>query len=509
MKTDLECLPISWSAPGWGRAGLAVVLSLVVQLDAARAGDALASARTGGEAWGAEVEFAAEPGSESDPWRARTFAHTFSPVQRPLLPIETVPVKWLDGFQKQASHLGMVGAFALKQNEETDYTFGLSGFVKSVAVRTFGIVPTPDQVRGTHFVSSLPAPERKPPSGAAYSIYAGMPQDTGDGGVAVPVADRGRAAPASMEPCPSDVCFGRELVAWSEALRSCAQDVRIGIIDTSFDISHPAFKKLKAIRKEFLEDVKPSDEDWHGTAVLSLFAGDPESGTPGLVPDATFLLATAFRSDAAGNASTDTGKLLEALAWLDRLDVDIVNMSFAGPRDPAVAEAIERISLKGVVFVAAAGNMGPTAGPSYPAAYRHVIAVTAVNREGESYRSANRGSYVDVAAPGVDVLTAVPGAKQGFQTGTSFAAPFVTAIIATRISSGIIEGTEQHLLDQLPVRDLGVPGRDPVYGVGLVMAPKQCPSSVIAKAGAPKAKGEMKPRAKLTNATSSSRSKRK
>ncbi|WP_083566929.1 S8 family serine peptidase [Hyphomicrobium sp. CS1GBMeth3] len=508
MKTDtLERSPICWSAPGWGRAGLVAVLSLsssaMLQLDRARAGEVLASAAPG-KGWVAEVEFAAEPGSESDPWRARTFAHGFSDSPRPNLPVETVPVRWLDGFQKQASHLGVVGGgFGAKQTEDADYTFGLSRLVKSVAVRTFGVVPTPDHGHGAHVVSSLPAPEKKAPSNA-YSIFAGMPGNGGDFGSVILGVERAKASPASLEPCPSDICFGRELVAWSKALRSCTQDVRIGIIDTSFDISHPAFKKLKAIRKEFLDDVYPSDEDWHGTAILSLLAGDPDSGTPGLVPDATFLLATAFRSDAAGNASTDTGKLLEALDWLDKLDVDIVNMSFAGPRDPAVAKAIERMSLKGVVFVAAAGNMGPAAGASYPAAYPHVIAVTAVNRDGESYRNANRGAYVDIAAPGVDVLTALPGAKQGFQTGTSFAAPFVTAILATRISSGIIEGTEQHLLDQLPVRDLGISGRDPVYGVGLVLAPKQCPSNMVAKATVSKSASKSRAK-KLANANATSR----
>src|SRR5690606_34287671 len=120
--------------------------------------------------------------------------------------------------------------------------------------------------------------------------------------------------------------------------------------------------------------------------------------------------------------------------------------------------------------------MGPTAAPSYPAAYPHVIAVTAVNRDGENYRSANRGGYIDVSAPGVDILTALPHAQQGYRTGTSFAVPFVTAILATRGGAQqAFAQSEQELVAQLVDQDLGPPGRDPTYGVGLVRAPERCP----------------------------------
>jgi hypothetical protein len=299
-----------------------------------------------------------------------------------------------------------------------------------------------------------------------------------------PGADRRGVSPASSQPCPHNTCFGGELIKWKSTLGSCAKGVRIGIIDTSFDVGHPALEHITVEQGEFLDGKPASPYDWHGTAVLSLLAGDPRSGTPGLVPDATFLLATAFRSDAAGNASTDTVRLIAALAWLEGLDVDIVNMSFSGPRDEAVSRAIARMSEKGIVFIAAAGNGGPIAGPSYPAAYPSVIAVTAVNRNGENYRNANRGTYIDVAAPGVDILTALPDAKQGYRTGTSFAAPFVTAIVATRGAELGGATAKAQLLQQVSTRDLGPPGRDPIYGAGLALAPARCQggAGAIAKA---------------------------
>ncbi len=319
----------------------------------------------------------------------------------------------------------------------------------------------------------------------AYNIFIGSLGET-EGAAALPGLDRRKVSAASSQPCPDNTCFGSHLIKWKETLSSCTKDVRIGVIDTSFDLGHPAFKNLKSMRGEFLDGEQPSPYDWHGTAVLSVLAGNPHSGTPGLVPDATYLLATAFRSDAAGNASTDTARLLAALSWLEQLDVDIVNMSFSGPQDPAFARAIERMSKKGIIFTAAAGNMGPTASPSYPAAYPNVIAVTAVNRNGENYRSANRGTYIDISAPGVDILTALPDAKQGFRTGTSFAAPFVTAILATQVGDQSFDRSKVQTVSHLPTRDLGPPGQDPIYGAGLALAPQQCtPRGDAVASGAP------------------------
>lgn len=310
----------------------------------------------------------------------------------------------------------------------------------------------------------------------AYKIFLGQ-----EGQPAAFGAGTQNTAPASAEPCPESVCFGRKLINWNPEHTRCVKDVRVGVIDTSFDTSHPALRKISQISETFPVGSAPSSYDWHGTAVLSVLAGDPASGTPGLVPDATFLLAAAFRSDVNGNASTDTVRLLAALAWLEDHDVDIVNMSFSGPEDPSLARAIARMSKKGIVFIAAAGNMGPTASPSYPAAYPSVIAVTAVSREGFNYKNANRGSYIDFSAPGVDILAALPHARQGLRTGTSFAAPFVTAVVAASgatVAQGGARGVQAvsaaELMPRLPFEDIGPPGQDPIYGAGLVRAPQQC-----------------------------------
>ena len=223
----------------------------------------------------------------------------------------------------------------------------------------------------------------------------------------------------------------------------------------------------------FIPEGKTPAPNWHGTGVVALLAGDPSSGTPGLIPDGEFYAAGVFFTDPSGDFATDTVSILKALDWMSALNVKVVNMSFAGPRDELVQKAIARLAGKGMVFVAAAGNEGPTAAPSYPAAYKQVMAVTAVNRELRNYAYANRGGHIDVAAPGVRIWTAVPDAQEGYRSGTSFAAPYVTAIVATMLN-GSPRRQKDDLLSLLRIVDLGPPGRDPIYGHGLLMAPAGC-----------------------------------
>jgi hypothetical protein len=274
-------------------------------------------------------------------------------------------------------------------------------------------------------------------------------------------------------PCKGDRCAARQMIDWKDQLHRCSRGLRVGVIDTDVDHHHPTFATRKLQLGSFIPEGRLVAPNWHGTGVLAVLAGDPKSGTPGLIPNAELFVASVFFKDDAGGFATDTVSLLKALDWMGAFDVKVVNMSFAGPKDELVQKAIASLSAKGVVFVAAAGNEGPTAAPSYPAAYSQVIAVTAVNTELRNFPYANRGSHIDVAAPGVGIWTAVPGAMEGSYSGTSFAAPYVTAILAT-----IYRNSQRHqkndLLTQLEIRDLGTPGRDPIYGRGLLVAPSSC-----------------------------------
>jgi len=312
-----------------------------------------------------------------------------------------------------------------------------------------------------------------------YNHYRNVLGDNPNG--AVDVTDN--------EGCSTERCYGPKVIGWESHLTACAEGVSIGIVDTGFDRRHPAFTKGAAK----LTNVMPPETgagtapNWHGTSVLSLLAGAPKSSTPGLIPTANFLIADAFFRNARGSAQTDTVRILEALQRLDDKGAQIINMSLVGPRDELVRRRIVDMSTrKGVLFIAAAGNDGERAPPGYPAAYEEVIAVTAVDSLRQSYADANRGSYISVAAPGVKIWTALPDNKEGMVTGTSFAAPFVTAVAAVTYKTSRMKtllGDKRGPLDpkaamlaafSIDKLGNGEPDDQRVYGLGLVKAPSSC-----------------------------------
>lgn len=285
--------------------------------------------------------------------------------------------------------------------------------------------------------------------------------------------------------CGSDRCYGAATIGWQEQLAACAKGLSVGVIDTGIDSTHPSLAHQPERFKfgQFGPGFRGAGSDLHGTGVLALLAGNSRSSTPGLIPGAKFFVADIFFADENGLPVSTTLHLLEALEWMDRLRVQIINLSLSGPRDDLVQAAITRMSKlrtmdgvtkPAVIFVAAAGNGGPGAPPSYPAAYPETLAVTAVSRDLRGYRRANHGDYIDVAAPGVDIWTALPDGRQGYQTGTSFATPYMTAVVASLYRSLPVHKSKEAILQRISVQDLGSPGRDRIYGRGLVQAPTEC-----------------------------------
>jgi len=306
----------------------------------------------------------------------------------------------------------------------------------------------------------------------------------------------GRAGPKPPGgACPADRCYGRELIRWNDTLARCAEGIRVGMIDTLVDKSHRAFagRDLTTVTLEPGHDAAPPDG--HGTGVLSVMAGAPDSSTPGLIPNAQFTAVGAFFTNAEGRPETDTRHLLDALNVLSAQKVHVINMSLVGPEDDLVHERIkEMAATDAVVFVAAAGNGGPGAGAGYPAAYEEVIAVTAVDRRQSVYDFANRGSYIDVAAPGVKIWTAQPGQREGMLSGTSLAAPFVSAIVAVSYDDAGLRKPRRGALDPKSMILSHLYGdqtkRDSTYGLGVVKAPTSCGkqlwASVVSRTPSPR-----------------------
>jgi hypothetical protein len=150
----------------------------------------------------------------------------------------------------------------------------------------------------------------------------------------------------------------------------------------------------------------------------------------GVAPGVNIVAVKAFVEAPGGNVTGTSDQILRGLDHAIALNVRVVNMSFAGPRDPTLERMIAAGYDKNITFVAAAGNAGPRSPPLYPGADPHVIAVTAVDTADKPFAMANRGKYIALAAPGVDVL--VPEVNGGihFTTGTSVAAANVSGVVA-------------------------------------------------------------------------------
>ena len=285
---------------------------------------------------------------------------------------------------------------------------------------------------------------------------------------------RNLGAPRDRDLCGTGLCYAQDAIRWQRELHECARSVPIGFIDTAVDIKHPVLKGQQVHVGHLRRGNAPAKDLHHGTSTLAILAGAPNSAVVGLLPHATYYVADIFYADPNGEPITDSETLLAALNWMYEFNVRVINMSVAGPHDELMRDAIARLTKKGVLFVAAAGNGGPDSAPLYPAAYEQVIAVSAVANDLRSYRHANRGAHIDVAAPGVAIWTAVPNGA-GYLSGTSFAAPFVTAVAAA-VDASVRSKGKDNLLAKLSYKDLGPSGRDAVYGRGLIQAPSRCGS---------------------------------
>ena len=279
----------------------------------------------------------------------------------------------------------------------------------------------------------------------------------------------GHIGRAVFPSCRGTRCYGQEMIGWSPETSACSAGLRIGVIDTGADPGHPALDGQRIESAAFAPALLPRAPYGHGTAVLALLAGRTDSIAPGLLPDADFFLADVFHAIGPNRIEADAVSLARGLAWLTSKGVSAINVSLTGPENRVTEAAFRRVLADGVLIVAAAGNDGPRAAPRYPAAIEGVIGVTGVDSRLRVYRSAAQGAHIDFAAPGVRIWTVGPGNRGRYETGTSFAAPFVTAALALSAT-----GRQAFDLETVPVRDLGPSGRDPVFGRGLIQAPEKC-----------------------------------
>lgn len=169
----------------------------------------------------------------------------------------------------------------------------------------------------------------------------------------------------------------------------------------------------------------------HGTAVASLLIGG--GGVRGAAIGARLYAADVYGNDPAGG---DALALAKALAWLASEHVPVTVISLVGPANPLLARVVQAVQAHGMIVVAAVGNDGPAAPPSYPASYPGVIAVTGVDGRGRALIEAGRALHLDYAAPGADMLAADAHGRAVTVRGTSFAAPLAAARLLRFVAGG-------------------------------------------------------------------------
>ncbi|MGQ0659661.1 S8 family serine peptidase [Sphingosinicella sp.] len=199
----------------------------------------------------------------------------------------------------------------------------------------------------------------------------------------------------------------------------------IGIVDGGV-AAHPALRG--PIRQQGFVQGAPRSST-HGTAVASLIAG--QGMVRGAAPGAPLLVADIYGADPAGGNAL---ALVRALAWLAGQRTRVVAMSLAGPANALVQRAVAAAQARGMYIVAAVGNDGRAAPPTYPASYPGVIAVTGVDGRGRVLIEAGRALHLDYAAPAAD-MAAAGGRGLVAVRGTSYAVPFVAGRLAQHIGS--------------------------------------------------------------------------
>jgi hypothetical protein len=239
-------------------------------------------------------------------------------------------------------------------------------------------------------------------------------------------------------------------------------NVTVAVIDSGIDVTHPEL--ADAIAESFDALGAKEGPHVHGTGIAGAIVS--HARLMGSAPKARILAIRAFGA-APGGAESTSFVILKSLDFAASHGAQIVNMSFAGPKDPLVERGIEAAAAKGMVLVAASGNAGPKSPPLYPAANPNVIAVSATDAHDRLFEASNRGGHIALSAPGVDIFLPAPDGKYQMTSGTSFSAAYISGLAALMMERNPqLAPAELRAILIKTARDLGAPGRDDLFGAG-------------------------------------------
>ncbi|MCW2831823.1 MAG: hypothetical protein JWP31_2515 [Aeromicrobium sp.] len=265
--------------------------------------------------------------------------------------------------------------------------------------------------------------------------------------------------------------------------KASGRGVTVAVIDTGVRRDHPDLYGAVLSGYDFVNPGTPAtDQNGHGTHVAGVVAAraDNGRGIAGLARRARILPVRVLGADGSG----DTAAVAKGIVWAVNHGAQVINLSLASAfSDSASKAAVAYAISRRVVVVAAAGNSGCGLFGSprtYPAAYDGVIGVAAITRAGAVASYSNCGSYVDVAAPGSEIVSTTisrpdrglgcpTGLRYCTLSGTSMAAPHVAAAAAILISRvGRLSPSTVTSIIESTADDVGASGVDRRAGHGVI-----------------------------------------
>jgi thermitase len=211
--------------------------------------------------------------------------------------------------------------------------------------------------------------------------------------------------------------------------------VWIAIVDTGVQYDHPDLSGKVYLGYNFVDgNWDPYDLNGHGTHCAGIAAAvtDNGIGIAGMAPNASILAVKVL--DANGSGTLDN--VASGIEYAADAGANVISLSLGGPSGSTTLQnAVDYAWNKGAVLVAAAGNNGSSA-PTYPAYYSNVISVAATDSNDNKPSWSNYGSWVDVAAPGVNIYSTYPTNRYAYLSGTSMATPHVSGLAALLAAQG-------------------------------------------------------------------------
>ncbi|MDB5098799.1 MAG: peptidase [Cyanobacteria bacterium RYN_339] len=250
----------------------------------------------------------------------------------------------------------------------------------------------------------------------------------------------------------------------------------VGVVDTGIDYNHPDLKDKVIKGTDFTfrpgwifhrKDVNgPMDDNQHGTHCAGIIGAtaNNETGIAGVAPNVKLMAVKSL--DAAGRGTEYD--VMKGVAYAVTNGAKIVSLSLGGTGTTSVERKFYEAAVQsGCLVVAAAGNNGDALG--FPASYPGVLSVGASDSGGALAKFSNHDASMGVTAPGVGILSTVPGNSYEKMSGTSMAAPFVAGVAAL-VWSAHPDWTAQEVMDRIEstADDKGAPGIDAQFGHGEV-----------------------------------------